>query len=393
MSSTTEVALAEVMAELAVVRAELAELRAAQIGTDQPAPGATAAEANSGHDRDRDGDEPVTSRRRLFAIAGGAAAAAVVVGAATNVTPAAAATGATLLLGGFTQITAGIPAAQTYLDYTPASSVAANTNYFAVSDTGSASAAFPAAIAGFASKNLINGVYGFSNGAGGNGVVGRGVSDSSSYGVWGRASTGYGVVGASDSGIDIACFGTGRFYLTSGVITSGTHSAGEIIKDASSDLWLCTVGGSPGTFRKLAGPTTAGALHVITPARVYDSRLATQTAPNIGGTLSSPASRVVRIADAVNLNTGAVTTADLVPIGATAIVYNLTIVSPTNSGFLAVTPGDATDYSASTINWATGIQVLANGTLVKIDSNRQVKVFSGGDGATHFIIDVVGYYI
>jgi hypothetical protein len=35
----------------------------------------------------------------------------------------------------------------------------------------------------------------------------------------------------------------------------------------------------------------------------------------------------------------------------------------------------------------------ANGGVVKLDANRQVKVFNGDQpGSTHFIIDATGYY-
>lgn len=56
-------------------------------------------------------------------------------------------------------------------------------------------------------------------------------------------------------------------------------------------------------------------------------------------------------------------------------VAGTVLAGPANGGFLAITPGDAADYSASTINWSPDTQSLANGTLAKIDGNRQIKVF------------------
>ena len=58
--------------------------------------------------------------------------------------------------------------------------------------------------------------------------------------------------------------------------------------------------------------------------------------------------------------------------------------------FLAVTPGDAATFKASTINWASSGLLLANAGIVKLDGNRQVKVFCGG-GSTDFIIDITGF--
>jgi hypothetical protein len=43
------------------------------------------------------------------------------------------------------------------------------------------------------------------------------------------------------------------------------------------------------------------------------------------------------------------------------------------------------------MNWSQTGQNLANGTVVTLDGSRNMKVFSGG--LTHFIIDVLGYYI
>ena len=37
--------------------------------------------------------------------------------------------------------------------------------------------------------------------------------------------------------------------------------------------------------------------------------------------------------------------------------------------------------------------ILANGLVVKLDTNRQIKVFCGGGGSTDFIVDINGYYV
>jgi hypothetical protein len=123
----------------------------------------------------------------------------------------------------------------------------------------------------------------------------------------------------------------------------------------------------------------------INPARVYDSRKA-------GGVLAPNTSRVIAVKDGLDA-TGAVSTPNVVPIGATAIAYNVTVTGNTAPNFLSVTPGDAASALASTINFPGPID-LANASVVGIDSNRQLKVFCGDQaGSTHVIIDVVGYYL
>ena len=56
------------------------------------------------------------------------------------------------------------------------------------------------------------------------------------------------------------------------ITLTNAHAVGELYEDATGELWLCTAAGSPGTWRQIAGPTTAGAFHAISPRRVYDSR-------------------------------------------------------------------------------------------------------------------------
>jgi len=80
-----------------------------------------------------------------------------------------------------------------------------------------------------------------------------------------------------------------------------------------------------------------------------------------------------------------------VPAGATAIQYNLTIVNTVATGYLQVAPGDASAITSSSINWTASGQIVANGLMVKLDSNRLVRAFASG-GSTDFVIDVLGYY-
>ena len=379
---STEELLADVVAELASVRSELAELRAAQ----RPAPDDVGADAPD--------DLRVTSRRRLFALAGGAAAAAVVAGTATSSLPAAAAYAAPVTIGGTANASVGPPVLTTKLDYSPTTTVA-DKSYFLVTDGAAAADDFPAAVAGHGLKNAITGVYGRTNNPAGNGTVGDAVAGSgaTAYGLWGRADMGAAVVGQSVSGVDLYAAGTGRVlirpFATSGPPTTGSFALGELVTDARSDFYVCydnSVAG--GRWRKLGGATTAGALHVLTPTRVFDSRLA-----GMGGPITSGGHRTITISNGISLTTGAIVTLDVVPPGATAIVANLTVADAASGGFLAVTVGGATEFTASAINWTPSTPFLANGGLFRLNATRQLEVFAGGGGSTNFIIDVAGYYL
>ncbi len=147
----------------------------------------------------------------------------------------------------------------------------------------------------------------------------------------------------------------------------------DLIGGDKQSIWACRIG-------YVAPPTFVP----ITPARVYDSRSG-------DGVLSRNSSRLVSVKDARN-SSGAVTTLDVVPAGATAITFNLTVTGATGPNFLSVGPGDVASLSTSNINFPVSDD-RANGGVVKLDANRQVKVFNGDQpGSTHFIIDVTGYY-
>lgn len=232
--------------------------------------------------------------------------------------------------------------------------------------------AYPAAVAGYGYTVLPNGVYGFAGTNGGHGVVGYG------------ASGGIGV---------LARGGRANLRLhTDGAAApsrSDAHQAGEMIADSAGRLWYCTVSGTPGTWIELSSPSGPGAFVAIDPVRVYDSR---QPAYPNSGLLAPNGQRTISVADGRDAS-GTVTTPDAVPPGASAIAFNVTVTGTTGPNFVSVVPGDATGYTTSSINWSAADQSVANGSIVRIDGSRQVKVFGGDQsGSAHVIIDVGGYF-
>ncbi len=344
----------------------------------------------------------VTGRRRFFALAAGAAAVAVTTSAARGAAPAAAANGVTLTLTGAHSTTAGLPTITTVLDYT--ASLAAQVDYLRVTD-GASTPAFdplfsryiPAAVAGHArtvaATRVMTGVTGYSEADGGNGVVGYATGPGGSYGVYGISQTGNGVVGHSTNGYDFFGEGAGRIGLSPhvglGPPQSGIYAAADVISDTQGALWSCVVAGAPGVWRKLAGPTTAGSLHTVTPTRVYDSR-SPQPLP---GMLDTNQPRTISVADGRKPISGNVQTVDLVPPGATAIACNITITETIGSGFATVNPGINEVISASTINWSHSDQTMANGIIVGVDDERRITLIAGGGGSTHIIVDITGYFL
>ena len=224
----------------------------------------------------------------------------------------------------------------------------------------------------------------------GTGIVGQSVSNVGVVGFVGSstppaAPLGTAVFGASAiAGHDLYAGGSGRIgllpNLSAGPPASGLYATGDVFCDAAGNLWACVAGGTPGSFRKLAGPASAGALHAINPARAYDSRLS-------DGPLAVGAMRTVAVATATTGGT-------LVPSGATAIAYNLTVTRTVGAGWLAIVPHAAPFGGTSSINWFGAGQTLANGGIVKLGGNRQCDIWSGGGAgaSTQLVIDVTGYY-
>ena len=135
------------------------------------------------------------------------------------------------------------------------------------------------------------------------------------------------------------------------------------------------------------GPTTPLSFFPISPKRAYDSRFVAPLGP-----LLNNVNRVISVANSYLTGTGTLETSNIIPVGAQAIAYNITIANTVTSGFLSVNPGDAATPGGSSINWFTSGLSLANGLVVKLDASRQIKVFCGGGGSTDFIIDILGYY-
>lgn len=255
------------------------------------------------------------------------------------------------------------------------------------------------------------GVYGNASGSGGHGVRGRtfgtlgvavyGLHDTTNRpgtGVIGESWSGTGVIGRGANN-DLAAGESGRIRM-SAVGQSGsptdTGAPGTIARDAGGNLWYCY---ADDEWQILAGPdapeppqpgSVVGTFTPIDPVRVFDSR---QDAYPGHGLLAPDEERTLSVADGRDL-TGVVTTPDAVPDGATAIAFNVTVTGTTGPNFVSVVPGDAVGYTTSSINWSGADQSVANGSIVRIDDSRQVKIFGGDQtGSTHVILDVSGYFV
>lgn len=335
------------MAQIVELQERLTALERGVETSPAPIPVAAAAPMTS---------EPIGRRallRRVGTVAAGAAAATVVGG---MLRPAAAGTGinGTMQIG-TTNLGSATNTPQTLLKVTGLA--ASESAVFAVSDGVIVTSNRRAAIVGAAGNQVDTGVAGVASSTSGVGVLGQGAT---------------GVLSASNSIHIKLTDASGSFTLlpTTTALLATTAAIGQIVLDKSENLWL----GSSAGWRKLAGPSSAGAFHIITPARVYDSRSASK--------LTGGLARLVPIVGGS------------VPAGAKAVMATLTLTNTDGpSGFLTMTAGNVGSTSASSINWFAAGQNLATTVVSELDSLGRVKMFNNSGSGTDFIIDITGYYL
>jgi hypothetical protein len=363
MSETDhDAAIARLEARVAALTDEVTRLTRQASAAPSPAPTTAAAASTTITPA---GSEGVTDRRHLLKRAGMVAAGAVAGGAAltaAGASPASAADGNSLVIGN------GGASSNTGSSTTElrSSGKDGSMGLFVVQDSNLTLTLFPAAIQGLADNGVVtHGVYGYSAVTDGNGVVGVG----NAAGVF-----------ASGGRADIALGGLGAPPYSTGT----DYNDGDIIEDVNGDLWACVVSGAPGTWRKLAGPNTAGSLHLLaTPVRVYDSRPGNPPATGPKAPLANGNTRDI---DAKGNSSG-------VPNNATAVLANFTVVNTSANGFLAAYRAGIAFPGTSTINWYQPGTVVANTTVVALNASETFRCLVPAGSSTDFFVDIIGYHL
>lgn len=86
-----------------------------------------------------------------------------------------------------------------------------------------------------------------------------------------------------------------------------------------------------------------------------------------------------------------------IPNTAKAVAINVTVVNPSNFGYLTAYPAFTQLPVVSTINFATGEPALANGAIVPltVDASFQLAIYpflAGNVGSVHLVLDITGYF-
>ena len=196
-----------------------------------------------------------------------------------------------------------------------------------------------------------------------------------------QSATGTGAVVAGDHvALQLAPFSLVRTAPTG---DSVPHQQGDLVEDSSGNLWLCTQAGTPGTWRKLAGPDTAGALHVLpVPVRVYDSRAGAP--PHVAPQTPLAANTARRLDLKVN-GSG-------VPAGASAVLLTCMVVNATaGSGNLTVWANGHSRPASNTLVWGGTSGRASTQAISAVDASAKVLVQASIQ--TDLVLDVVGYHL
>ena len=144
------------------------------------------------------------------------------------------------------------------------------------------------------------------------------------------------------------------------------------------------------TDSAVVNPAPSSSFFTVTPCRIVDTRR--PQAPAGGPALVGGATRSFNIVDACG-----------VPVEATAVAFNVTVVDPSDAGDLRVYTEGVAVPSASTINFAPG-QVRANNAVVPLIMAQrgqpgqsslvsvQCDMPSGPLGKVDLVLDVTGYF-
>lgn len=185
---------------------------------------------------------------------------------------------------------------------------------------------------------------------------------------------------------DVTTFASTDVYsnvLSGAGATTATRTLDELVLPGFSyESWAESYPGGPyvrGVVAQYLPPV--GDFNVIAPKRVYDSRS--------GAKIAAGEERTIAVDR--QLGTGAL----VVPAGARAVALNVTITGTGATGFLSVRPAQTVWDNTSSINWSGPNDTIANGTTTGVSTDLKVVVRCGeGVGvATHFILDVLGFYL
>jgi hypothetical protein len=180
------------------------------------------------------------------------------------------------------------------------------------------------------------------------------------------------------------------------LVEVGIGSGGDVsfYSSSQSDLVVDVEGY---TSPSASGGAGAGLYNALpSPVRICDTRAANPSNLNQAplNQCNGTANRGETLPTGGSLNVAVAGASDVVPSGATAAVFNVTVANPSAPGFLTVFPEDkARPAATSNVNYGAG-QVTTNRVIVPLSTTGvlpgDITVYSSAHADV--IVDVSGYY-
>lgn len=116
-----------------------------------------------------------------------------------------------------------------------------------------------------------------------------------------------------------------------------------------------------------AAAVMSGAYHPATPTRILDTRFGTGT--GAARAIAAHGEAVLQVAGLPS-----------VPAGASAVVLNVTVTTPTRSGFVTVYPDGTARPTTSNLNFVPG-QTVPSLVVVRVPSGGKIRLYNGSAGS------------
>lgn len=159
------------------------------------------------------------------------------------------------------------------------------------------------------------------------------------------------------------------------------HARGEVVFDKFGTLWLCVVGGTPGTWRTMSGNGSAGNFYPFpSPQRTYDSRPGTTPSQGPKTKLGAGVTRIISLS-----NVGATSQP---PAGVSLSI--LLVNAAAGNGNFTVWGADLPIPQANTLVWGGSAGRFTTMAFSTLDEAGRINVRASL--ATDVVIDVVGFY-
>ena len=229
----------------------------------------------------------------------------------------------------------------------------------------------------------------------GESLTGIGIAASSGSGTALTASSENGrgvVVTCEDTALELRSQNGSTLIMAAGGDGAATFpfAVGQLDGYADGELWWTTESSAiaaPTLWRRLAGPKTAGAMHVLAGSLASMTRDPARH-PRTSG--RRPSSHRTPTASSAAASTWGAAPSPVPSWNASVVFVNVTAVNTAGSGRIGLFHPDQGFGGASMVNWQGAGAVVANGALVPCRANTQIGIRS--TVATDVVVQVQGYF-